>query len=253
MKEFLLPKYQACYYGAIKQFYANLTIIDEPEGHHYLKTMVHSEELSIYLETIYQLLGWSEEEIRSSKNYVKITKQDSLEDIRQIQQLPDLTQVDIIKSFVKEGGTYSKKNMMYASRLQPLPHLLNLILTYNLYPIKNHTELTYVTTQILYCIVDKIPVQWAIFILSQLIPFQGDPPYGSLICKFLDRALPQKLSELGYTPCRMGYTITTSSIHKMGLLVNPTQKPGVGSSCHTPQTPHTSSSSTPSLTPGEYQ
>lgn len=139
---------------------------------------------------------------------------------------------------------------MYPSSLLPLPRLINHILTYSLYPMKNHTELTYETAQI---IVNKIPIQCGIFIVKQMLTYQSDPPYGSLICKYLDSVLHQKLSELSYLPCRMGYTIKASSINKMGLLINPTRTPEAVSSHPPPQTPHTSSSSTSSLTPGDYR
>lgn len=51
---------------------------------HYLKMMVHGVELSIYLCDIYRALGWFEEELQNSRNYIDITKQDSLADIQQI-------------------------------------------------------------------------------------------------------------------------------------------------------------------------
>lgn len=219
LKEFLVSKYQNCYHATVKQFYANLTQTEE-DGVGYLKTLVHGYEVTMFLGDVYRALGWSEEEITNSANYVDITKQDSLEDIQWIQEKPDLTQVDLLKSLLKEGATYSKKKTTYGINLLPLARVINHILTYNLYPIKNHTELTYETSQLLYCIVNKVPIQWGIFIFKQMLSYQSDPPYDSLICKYLDSILPQSLTELGYLPSRVGYTITMGSLQKMGLRVN---------------------------------
>lgn len=119
---------------------------------------------------------------------------------------------------------------MYAYKLKDLPRVIALIITYNFYPHKNHLKLIVDTILIIYCIVNKILVNWGWFILYQMMIYTSDPPYASLICQFLDEILPHTLEKLEYEPGRAGYTINETTISRMGIIVTPKLKGKASSS-----------------------
>lgn len=137
----------------------------------------------------------------------------------------------MVRTMLREGAKFNiKKGTLYASRLKDLPCIIALIVTYNFYPYKNHMELTSEALLIIYNIINKISLNWGWFIMWEMRLYKSDPPFSSLISKFLDYVLLKTLDQLKYESGRAGYTIKDNTITRMGLPITPKQKAQASSS-----------------------
>lgn len=151
---FLTLKYRKHYPTIVMEFYANLlTVEDDPIFK--CCSMVCGITFEFDENDINDILNYHDEDIDPSGLIDLVNTQATIR-IGSYKRKTYLIKDELIHTMLKEDAKFNaKKCKLYASNLIELPHLIAIIVTYNFYPHKNHTELTNETLYIIYRIVQS--------------------------------------------------------------------------------------------------
>lgn len=224
---FLTPKYQSFYPRVVIEFYANLILLED-DNVLSCRSMVSGHAFDFNENSISKFLIGKNEPF-DPKGLIDLFHTKAPLRIGSYKRQPHLQKDELIHTMMNYGAKFkAKMGTLYASNLTELPHLLSLIVAYNLYPHKNHIEMTTKTRYIIYCLINKVPIHWGQFIEHEMLNLRGYLPYASLICELMDTIPPHNLSQLKYKKGQAGYTITDSMIVMMGKPITPQKKAEAG-------------------------